>query len=147
MVSAIKNRAACLLNMWATAIFMDKKPLFSSINWRLSVLGLWLFCVMLQPAGADTKPNTTAATKTSIWTCNAFYLPARSMWQRTVAIDYDGTVVSSVLIDGVAVYTFTVNGTSVMTAVDGERIQFDVAALTWTSDLRGLVSATGRCVN
>ena len=100
---------------------------------------------MLQPVGADTKPDATAATKTSTWTCQAFYLPARSMWQRTVAIDYDGTVVRSVLIDGVAVYTFTVNGISVMTAVDGERIQFDVAALTWTSDLRGLVSSTGRC--
>ena len=102
---------------------------------------------MLQPVGADTKPDATAATKTSTWTCQAFYLPARSMWQRTVAIDYDGTVVRSVLIDGVAVYTFTVNGTSVMTAVDGERIQFDVAALTWTSDLRGLVSSTGRCAS
>ena len=100
---------------------------------------------MAQPAGADTKPDTTAATKTSSWTCQAFYLPARSIWQRTVAIDYDGTVVRSVLIDGVAVYTFTVNGTSVMTAVDGERIQFDVAALTWTSDLRGLVNSAGRC--
>ena len=48
-------------------------------------------------------------------------------------------------IDGVAVYTFTASGASLMTAIDGERIQFDVAALTWSSDLRGLVSSTGKC--
>jgi hypothetical protein len=54
-------------------------------------------------------------------------------------------VVRTVLIDGVAVYTFNVTGSTLMTAVDGERIQFDVAALTWTSDLRGLVSSSGRC--
>ena len=145
MTIAIKIRAASAINDWARALFIGEKPLIPSVSWRANCLATLLSCAMLQHAGADTKSDTTAATTTSSWTCNAFYLPARSIWQRTVTIDFDGATVRSVLIDGVAVYAFSVNGTSVMTAVDGERIQFDVAALTWTSDLRGLVSATGRC--
>ena len=108
------------------------------------------FCCLaaLQAAAMAAEPksaSTASSTSTSTWTCQAFYLPSRSIWPRTVAVDYDGAVVQSVQIDGVAVYTFTVSGSRLMTAVDGERIQFDVAALTWTSDLRGLVSAKGRC--
>ena len=96
-------------------------------------------------AGNRDAANASSAVITASWTCQAFYLPARSMWQRTVELDYDGAVVRAMRIDGVAVYTFTANGASLMTAIDGERIQFDVAALTWSSDLRGLVSSTGRC--
>ena len=77
--------------------------------------------------------------------CAPFYLPARSIWQRTVDIELDAEGVRAVKIDGVAVYTFNVNGTSILTAVDGERIQVDIAALTWSSDLRGIVSSRGNC--
>lgn len=77
--------------------------------------------------------------------CAPFYLPARSIWQRTVDIELDAEGVRAVKIDGVAVYTFNVNGTSILTAVDGERIQVDIAALTWSSDLRGMVSSRGNC--
>lgn len=139
---AIKYRAASALKYWARTCFHSDIRTFSCFVRSTACLGLWLSCVALQATAAGTTP---AATTTSIWTCQAFYLPARSIWQRTVAIDYDGAVIRSVWIDGVAVYTFSINGTSVMTAVDGERIQFDVAALTWTSDLRGLVSSAGRC--
>ena len=48
-------------------------------------------------------------------------------------------------IDGVPVYTFNVQGTVILTALDNERIQIDTAAQTWTSDFRGLASAQGRC--
>jgi hypothetical protein len=82
---------------------------------------------------------------TVVWTCQAFYLPARSIWKRTVAIDYGTEEIRSVVIDGVPVYTFNVVDSSVLTAIDGERIQFDAIAQTWTSDLRGLVSSQGRC--
>ena len=119
---------------------------FASFCWLLLIHGVVLAAEPPVASGRNAA-NTPAlsATSSAVWTCQAFYLPARSIWQRTVAIDYDGDVVRSVLIDGVAVYTFTVNGSSLMTAVDGERIEFDVAALTWTSDLRGLVSSKGRC--
>ena len=93
-------------------------------------------------AAAETKPSPADVT---LWTCNAFYLPARSIWQRTVEIKFDANDVRAVQIDGVPVYTFNIQGTTVLTAVDGERIQFDPAAQTWVSDLRGLVSSSGRC--
>ena len=114
------------------------------------MLKTFLFCLLafVQVTAFAAEPSVASERtppNTSTWTCQAFYLPARSIWQRTIAIEYDGAAVRSVQIDGVAVYTFNLNGSSLMTAVDGERIQFDVAALTWTSDLRGLVSASGRC--
>ena len=79
------------------------------------------------------------------WSCNAFYLPARSIWQRTVDVELDASGVRAVQIDGVPVYAFNIQGKTILTAVDGERIQFDTAAQTWASDLRGIVSSQGRC--
>ena len=97
------------------------------------------------PAGPAAASPTQAAPSAVLFTCNAFYLPARSIWQRTVAIGLDADGVRSVEIDGVAVYTFNINGTVIMTAVDGERIQIDMQALTWSSDMRGLVTGRGTC--
>ena len=91
---------------------------------------------------AETNPNPVGVTR---WTCSAFYLPARSIWQRTVEIEFDASDVRAVQIDGIPVYTFNIQGTTVLTAVDGERIQFDPVAQTWASDLRGIVSSQGRC--
>lgn len=77
--------------------------------------------------------------------CEAVYLPARTPWLRGVEIAYDQQRVRSVHIDGIPVYTFTVQGTLILTALDNERIQIDTATLTWTSDFRGLATAQGRC--
>ena len=77
--------------------------------------------------------------------CEAVYLPARTTWTRTVSIGYDKKRVRSVQIDGVPVYTFAIQETVILTAVDNERIQIDTAAQTWTSDFRGLATAQGRC--
>jgi hypothetical protein len=77
--------------------------------------------------------------------CEAVYLPARSVWVRTVGIGYDQRRVRSVLIDGVPVYSFSVQGTVILTALDNERIQIDTASQTWSSDFRGLASAQGSC--
>ena len=73
--------------------------------------------------------------------CEAVYLPARSSWTRTVDIAYDQRRVRSVQIDGVAVYTFAIAGTLILTSQDNERIRIDTAAQTWSSDCRGLVTA------
>ena len=96
-------------------------------------------------AGLEAASPFAAASSFVLFTCNAFYLPARSIWQRKVAVELDADGVRSVEIDGVAVYTFNINGTVIMTAVDGERIQIDTEALTWSSDLRGLASGRGGC--
>lgn len=77
--------------------------------------------------------------------CDAVYLPARSSWARTVRITFDDRRVQAVAIDGLPVYSFNVQGTTVLTALDNERIQIDTAALTWSSDFRGQATAQGRC--
>jgi hypothetical protein len=94
---------------------------------------------------AQAQPALPAPSGVVRWTCNAFYLPARSIWRRTVDVEYDASGVRTVQIDGVPVYTFSLQGKIILTAVDGERIQLDTHAQTWTSDLRGLVTSQGRC--
>jgi hypothetical protein len=90
-----------------------------------------------------TKPATPAAEVTLV--CEAVYLPARTTWTRTVGIAYDKKRVRSVQIDGVPVYTFAIQESVILTAVDNERIQIDTAAQTWSSDFRGQATAQGRC--
>ena len=87
----------------------------------------------------------SAASGVVRWTCQAFYLPARSIWQRTIAVELDSGDVRAVHIDGVPVYTFHVHGSTILTAMDSERVQFDSATQTWSSDLRGMVTSLGRC--
>ena len=77
--------------------------------------------------------------------CDAVYQPARTNWLRTVDIAFDGRRVRRVLIDGVPVYTFTVFETTILTALDNERIQIDTATQLWTSDFRGQATGAGRC--
>ena len=122
---------------------MQKKYHFQSKNWLAACFFLCLSSVALHATAAETKPSAVVVTH---WTCNAFYLPARSIWQRTVAIEFDGNDVRAVQIDGVSVFAFNIQGTTVLTAVDGERIQFDPTIRTWSSDLRGIVSSQGNCL-
>ena len=96
---------------------------------------------------AQSKPPAKAATQADQVTlvCEAVYLPARPTWTRTVRIGYDKKRVRSVQIDGVPVYTFAIQETVILTAIDNERIQIDTAAQTWSSDFRGQATAMGRC--
>ena len=98
-------------------------------------------------AAAQTKPAAKSAAQAEQLTlvCEAVYLPARTTWTRTVNIGYDKKRVRSVQIDGVPVYTFAIQETVILTAVDNERIQIDTAAQTWSSDFRGQATAMGRC--
>jgi len=89
------------------------------------------------PVSADVKPVRLL--------CEAVYLPARAVWSRAVEFEHDDQVLTVVRIDGVPVHTFAVEGTLVMTALDNERIQIDVARQTWHSDFRGLAQSQGRC--
>jgi hypothetical protein len=104
----------------------------------------WLACTA-RPTSAAEPAHASMPNGVVRWTCNAFYLPARSIWQRTVDVEFDSGGVRSVQIDGVAVYAFNIQGTTILTSVDSERVQFDATAQTWTSDLRGIVSSQGRC--
>jgi hypothetical protein len=103
----------------------------------LAVLALLAACASAG-AAAPVKPRVGLV-------CEAVYLPARAIWVRRVEIDYDEQRVSGVRIDGVPVYGFSVEGTVILTAMDNERIQIDVAAQSWQSDFRGQASSQGRC--
>lgn len=102
----------------------------------LVALGLALCSVA---AAAPPKPSQVDLL------CDAVYLPARSSWARSVRITFDDQRVQAVAIDGLPVYSFNVQGTTVLTALDNERIRIDTAAMTWSSDFRGQATAQGRC--
>ena len=60
-------------------------------------------------------------------------------------ITFDDRRVQAVAIDGLPVYSFNVQGTTVLTALDNERIQLDLTRAQWSSDFRGLATGQGRC--
>jgi hypothetical protein len=93
------------------------------------------------PLGTQAQPDAGKV----VLVCEAVYLPARSVWVRTVGIEYDQKRVLSVAIDGVPVYSFNVRDTLILTALDNERIQVDTVTRSWTSDFRGMASSQGRC--
>ncbi len=96
-------------------------------------------------AGLQTAMAQATEGQQVRYRCEAIYLPARSTWVRSVEIEHDDRRVRVLRIDGVAVYSFAVDGAVLRTALDNERITFDTARLSWQSDLRGLASSQGRC--
>jgi len=109
--------------------------------WRQALAGALASVSCMLPLSVQAQP----ATGKVVLVCEAVYLPARSVWVRTVGIEYDQKRVLSVEIDGVPVYSFNVRDTLIFTALDNERIQIDTATQNWTSDFRGLASSQGRC--
>lgn len=78
--------------------------------------------------------------------CAAFYLPTRSIWNRQVDIRLQNSRVLAVQIDGLPVYAFSMDGHVILTAIDNERIQIDTKAMLWASDLRGMATSQGQCI-
>ena len=109
---------------------------------------VWLGALCALPVLAAQPPTTSSAppsTSTVTLVCEAVYLPARTAWTRTVTVAYDERRIRQVTIDGQAVYSFAIREAIIVTSQDNERIQIDTAALTWSSDFRGLATAQGRC--
>ena len=77
--------------------------------------------------------------------CDVAYLPSRSTWERDVAVELMDASPSRISIDGVAAYSFVIDGAQLWTAIDNERIVLDMAALSWQSDFRGMATGQGRC--
>jgi len=112
--------------------------------------GLLLACIGALPVGAvePAKQSTTTAppaTGTVTLVCEPVYMPSRATWARTVTVAYDQRRIREVAIDGQPVYSFAIQDTLILTSLDNERIQVDVAAQRWSSDFRGLATAQGRC--
>ena len=110
---------------------------------------LLLGCAIALPLwaaeSAKTPPATPPTTSTVTLVCEAVYLPTRATWARTVTVAYDQRRIREVAIDGQIVYSFAIQDTLILTSLDNERIQIDVASQTWSSDFRGLATAQGRC--
>ena len=109
----------------------------------------WLAALALAGAGplraAPPDAPSLPALHNLRLSCAVAYLPARSTWLREVELAWQGDTLLALRIDGLAPHSFSVQGNTVATAVDNERIQIDVRALQWTSDFRGLASGQGRC--
>ena len=106
----------------------------------LAALVVWpMWAAAVTPSAASEPGDTVTLV------CEAVYMPARATWTRTVVVNYDQRRIRQVAIDGQAVYTFAIQESVILTSQDNERIQIDTAALTWSSDFRGLATAQGRC--
>lgn len=109
---------------------------------RLVALG-WVCAAALPAAWAAASAGATPE-RTAL-RCEPVYMPARTAWVREVELLGQGGRLSEVRIDGQKVYAFSVRDTTVITAMDNERIQIDFAERSWRSDFRGLSSGQGRC--
>jgi hypothetical protein len=103
-----------------------------------------LVCLALLPS-AGAEQSRQVRTHHQTWVCDVAYLPSRANWVRTVEVAFDDKRLQRVSVDGVAVHSFAVNGTVILTSQDNERIRLNVAQGGWESDFRGLASGQGRC--
>ena len=102
-----------------------------------------MLALLLAPVSVFAQAAVKAAT--ARYRCEAVYQPQRSVWARDVELVHDERRLVDVRVDGVSVYSFRVDGAAVYTALDNERIVFDVQTLRWRSDWRGLFTSAGRC--
>jgi hypothetical protein len=103
--------------------------------------GVWFAAGVLGVSASHAQTGADQA----VLQCEPVYMPAQTVWPRTVAITYDQHKVKAVSIDGQKVYTFQVRDTWILTSMDNERIQINTGTLAWTSDFRGLATSEGRC--
>jgi hypothetical protein len=96
------------------------------------------------PHAAAVKTGP-ARTHLQTWVCDVAYVPSRANWVRTVEVVFDDKRLQRVSVDGVAVHSFAVDGTVILTSQDNERIRLNVAPGSWESDFRGLATGQGRC--
>jgi hypothetical protein len=108
-------------------------------------MGLACLAAWALPAAWAGGPPANAQPERRALRCEPVYMPARSTWVREVELVGQEGRLSEVRIDGQKVYAFSVRDTTVLTAMDNERIEIDFGARTWRSDFRGLSSAQGRC--
>jgi hypothetical protein len=116
----------------------------SSIFWRGLVaciaLGLCL------GASAQTTAKPAKKLKTLSFTCRVVYEPANSMWVRELEIDYDSKAFQVLRIDGVQAHGFSVDGASIITHLDNERIYLDLSVPSWKSQFREAAQGQGVCI-
>ena len=111
--------------------------------------GMACLLPMVAPVLAAGEPAAPPAARSAVvqtrLVCHVAYQPTGASWDRQVTLGHSGKRLQAVSIDGVAVYSFGLQDKVVMTALDNERIQIDLARPGWVSDFRGVASGLGWC--
>jgi hypothetical protein len=122
---------------------MTSFPLFRIALAASLALGL----VLSASAQTTTRPaKPTKKLKTLSYSCRVLYEPSRALWVRELEIDYDSKAFQVLRIDGVRVHGFAVDGASVITHLDNERIYLDLSIPSWKSEFREAAQGQGVCV-
>lgn len=108
----------------------------------------WGLALCLMSATGDVWAATPKAPATTVTQlrCELVYLPQRHTWDRVVTLHHSRRRLKAVAVDGVPVHSFRLAGHTLLTSLDNERIQIDLDAGHWQSDLRGIVEGQGACV-
>lgn len=93
---------------------------------------------------ASAKPGKKL--KTLSFSCRVLYEPARTLWVRELEIDYDSKAFQVLRIDGVQAHGFSVDGASIITHLDNERIYLDLSVPSWKSQFREAAQGQGVCI-
>jgi len=115
------------------------------MSWRTRCTGWGGLLLVAASAAAWGATEKGAEETVTVLRCEPVYMPARQVWAREVELVGRNGRLSEVRIDGLAVYTFAVRESVVLTSQDNERIQIDMVQRTWRSDFRGQANGEGRC--
>jgi hypothetical protein len=116
----------------------------SSILWR--GLAACISLALCASVSAQTTPKPAKKLKTLSYTCRVVYEPANAMWVRELEIDYDTKAFQVLRIDGVKAHGFSVDGASIITHLDNERIMLDLSVPSWKSQFREAAQGQGVCI-
>ncbi len=109
------------------------------------------FCTALAlclSAAAQTAAlkKPAAKLKTLSYTCRVVYEPSNAMWVRELEIDYNSKAFQVLRVDGVRAHGFSVDGASIITHLDNERIYLDLSVPSWRSQFREAAQGQGVCI-
>ncbi|NJM44178.1 MAG: hypothetical protein HC858_09755 [Brachymonas sp.] len=99
-------------------------------------------------AWAQTPPAAKAKAKASTlsFTCRVLYEPSRALWVRELEVDYGKKEFKELRIDGIKAHGFSVNGGTIITHMDNERIMLDLNVPSWKSEFREAAQGQGVCI-
>jgi hypothetical protein len=112
----------------------------------LASLGLALSFGLSASAQTAGSAKTGKKLKTLSFSCRVLYEPARTLWVRELEIDYDSKAFQVLRIDGVQAHGFSVNGASIITHLDNERVYLDLSVPSWKSQFRESAQGQGVCI-
>ncbi|MBS7807052.1 hypothetical protein [Variovorax sp. PCZ-1] len=97
-------------------------------------------------ASAQTAVKPAKKLKTLSFTCRVVYEPSNAMWVRELEVDYDSKAFKVLRIDGIQAHGFSVEGASIITHMDNERIYLDLSVPSWKSQFREAAQGQGVCI-